>query len=244
MSVPSPFPPDQIQDTFDPRRSARHALALQVRELIDLMVDTEADETTLGEAEKTIRALIDRINRFGHHSPMDGFAESAVAGEEINQRFDMAGAMPVIFDRSPVMGLSNPVAPPLALRVEGDTVTGEVTFGGAYEGPPGFVHGGWIAATFDELLGMTQSLSGSGGMTGRLSITYRSPTPLRTPIRWEGRIERIDGRKIFTTGRSFVERNGEWVLTAEAEGLFISMTRERFARMAAERETERDATQP
>ena len=115
MSAPSPFPSDQTQDTFDPRRSARHALALQVRGLIDLMVDTEADETTLGEAAETIRALNDRINGFGHHSPLDGFAESAVAGEEMSQRFDMFGAMPVIFDRSPVMGLSNPVAPPLAL---------------------------------------------------------------------------------------------------------------------------------
>ena len=38
--------------------------------------------------------------------------------------------------------------------------------GPAYEGPPGCVHGGFIAAAFDEVLGSTQSLSGSPGMTG------------------------------------------------------------------------------
>ena len=37
----------------------------------------------------------------------------------------------------------------------------------AYEGPPGYVHGGWVALTFDEILGMTNIASGHPGMTGR-----------------------------------------------------------------------------
>ncbi len=38
-------------------------------------------------------------------------------------------------------------------------IVGSVTFTAAYEGPPGCVHGGYVAAAFDELLGVTQSLA-------------------------------------------------------------------------------------
>ena len=61
-------------------------------------------------------------------------------------------------------------------------IKGTVTFGSAYEGPPGHVHGGYVAAAFDELLGMTQSLGGMPGMTGTLTVRYRRPTPLRTEL--------------------------------------------------------------
>ena len=66
-------------------------------------------------------------------------------------------------------------------------------------------------------------------MTGRLSINYRSPTPLDTPLRWEGTMDRVDGRKIYTSGRVFNADTG--TLLAEAEGLFISVD---FARLTSE----------
>ena len=225
---------------IDARRAARHDLTRQLRHLIDALMNSEADEETWRSAVDTISALNTRFDSFGHRSSFEGYAESANAGDEISaHNFAAMASMSEIFDHSPVLGLANPTAPPLSLRLEGDKVLGEATFGGAYEGPPGCVHGGWIAATFDELLGMTQSLSGSAGMTGRLTVNYRSPTPLRVPIRWEGEIVRVDGRKIFTTGRSYVERGGQWTLTAEAEGLFISVPRERFQQMALDRDDSR-----
>ena len=45
---------------------------------------------------------------------------------------------------------------------------GVVTFGDAYEGPPGCVHGGFIAASFDEMLGFVAGATGKPGMTARL----------------------------------------------------------------------------
>ena len=97
----------------------------------------------------------------------------------------------------------------------------------SYEGPPGCVHGGFIAAAFDEVLGVAQSLSGNPGMTVNLSVDYRSPTPLEQPLVFRGRIKNIDGRKIWTTGTL---HHGE-VLCAEASGLFISMRSEVFERL-------------
>ena len=100
------------------------------------------------------------------------------------------------FDFSPLIGRSNPLAPPISLREENGRVLGEVTFGSAYEGPPGSLHGGYVAAAFDEVLGYAQSLTGSPGMTGRLEVSYRSPTPLHTPLRFEAWVESVEGRKI------------------------------------------------
>ena len=130
-------------------------------------------------------------------------------------------------DRSPFMGLMNPLAPPMTAWLEKkDTehgeICGRVVFSEPYEGPPGHVHGGYIAAVFDEVLGQAQSLSGRPGMTGRLSVSYRSPTPLFSDLRLRGWIEKIEGRKIFTHGTL---HHGD-TLCAEADGLFISMPSE------------------
>lgn len=135
-------------------------------------------------------------------------------------------------DRSPFYGQMNPVSMPMGLEIdqsfgEFGSVIGTGVFKEPYEGPPGHVHGGFVAGAFDEVLGMAQSLTGRPGMTGKLSITYRSPTPLHTPIVFKGWVEKVDGRKIFTKGTA---HNGE-VLCAEAEALFLSMPPELMDRL-------------
>ena len=127
-------------------------------------------------------------------------------------------------DRSPFYGAMNPISMPMVMSQdpsvgEFGAVIGVGTFTEPYEGPPGHIHGGFIAAAFDEVLGMAQSLTGRPGMTGTLSIKYRAPTPLNTPIVYKGWVDRVEGRKIFTKGQSF---NGD-TLCAEAEVLFLSM---------------------
>jgi acyl-coenzyme A thioesterase PaaI-like protein len=115
-----------------------------------------------------------------------------------------------------------------------------VTFGSAYEGPPGSVHGGFVAAAFDEVLGYVQSLGERPGMTGTLTVRYRLPTPLHTELRFEAELVGMEGRKIFTKAHVV----GEGRVCAEAEGIFISVARERFAELEAkraERERERGA---
>ena len=118
------------------------------------------------------------------------------------------------------------------LGVEDDRVVGEGVFGDAYEGPPGCVHGGFIAGAFDEVLGFTMSFTGLIGMTGRLTVHYRQPTPLHRPLRFEGRVDRVDGRKIFT--RASLHADG--VLRAEAEGLFIAVDPLVFERLMEARD--------
>lgn len=143
-------------------------------------------------------------------------------------------------DRSPMYGAMNPVSLPMTMGMRPDhgefgAVTGDAVFTELFEGPPGHCHGGFVAAAFDEVLGMAQSLTGRPGMTGKLSITYRSPTPLGVSIRFLGWVERVDGRKIFTKGTA---HNGE-TLCAEAEGLFLSMPAELIDRLRKGRDLDR-----
>ena len=69
-------------------------------------------------------------------------------------------------------------------------------------------------------------------MTGRLTVSYRSPTPLATELRFVGWLERVEGRKIFTRGELWAGDR----LCAEAEGLFISIKAGQFADLKAERD--------
>jgi len=134
------------------------------------------------------------------------------------------------FPFSPMIGLYSPLAPPLHCELRDGGVVGHTVLGAAYEGPPGCVHGGIIAGLFDELLGVANIAAGVGAMTGTLTVVYRSPTPLYTELRLEGRVHEMDGRKVHTRGTLHAGDR----LCAEAEGIFILVPHERFFAHTAE----------
>ncbi|MCB0970353.1 MAG: PaaI family thioesterase [Acidimicrobiales bacterium] len=206
---------------LSPRRSSLKELADAVRTLVDRLVATDAPDEVLAAATAEVSAAADRFSGY-HQGSLYGFSEMANAGDRPDP----------LYDHSPLIGIANPLAPPMTIRQEDDTIVAEATFGQAYEGPPGCVHGGYVAAAFDELLGATQSLSGAPGMTGTLSVRYESPTPLHEPLRLVGRLVGVERRKIFTEGTCYA---GERV-TATATGLFISMQPGQFLDLLAERE--------
>ena len=187
----------------------KRRLAAAMRLVIGRLVESNAPEDELRAAADALERYAERLAGHERLKRYEGFGESANAGD--------VGAF---FDQSPMIGLANPLAPPITIAQSGErSAIASVTFGSAYEGPPGSLHGGFVAATFDEVLGFVQSLGGNPGMTGTLTIRYRRPTPLHTELIIEGELLRIRGRKIFTEGRILADG----VVTAEAEGLFISI---------------------
>jgi acyl-coenzyme A thioesterase PaaI-like protein len=167
-----------------------------------------------------VRAPVEALSRAA--SAADAFADQLDALPERPRSWEVseAGLHPRDFVRfSPVSGVNNPIAPPLVMRVvetDGEQhIEGEITFGPAYEGPPGHCHGGWIAAIFDELLGFVQM---APGFTAYLKVDYRAPTPLNRELTLRGWIDHIDGRKRLIRGTCSLDG----VLLAEAEGLFIA----------------------
>lgn len=198
-------------------------LADAVRALIHEMVATTAPTEVFEGVAEELRAVARRFEPYPRQYLYQGVRESAIA-EAGAVGDDYEGP----FDLSPLLGRANPLAPPLRLEVHGDHVTGTATFGSAYEGPPGCVHGGFVAAAFDELLGLVQMLGGQPGMTGRLVVNYRSPTPLLTELTLRGRIDRVEGRKTICTGEILAGDQ----LCAEAEGLFVNVDFSRILALA------------
>lgn len=201
----------------------KRRLAAAMRVVISRLVETDAPEAELAAAADALERYASLLASHPRPNRYEGWAETSPAG-------DVAG----FFDHSPLIGLSNPLSPPIELRADADrkSVLGRAVFGAAYEGPPGCVHGGYVAAAFDEVLGFANALSGTPGMTGTLTVRYRRPTPLHTELRFEARYDRSEGRKIFTSGKLF---SGD-SLCAEADGIFIAVGVERFRALFEERQ--------
>ncbi len=213
-----------------PRRVEVRRLAQAMREIIEHLTSTTATTEELSAAADDLEGLAALLGSLPAGQQYQGFAEAAMAGGAVDPDDAERWAF---FDHSPFIGLANPMSPPMTLRYERDRVVCDVAFGSAYEGPPGCVHGGYVAAAFDELLGAAQSLSGTQGMTAHLGVDYRRPTPLHTPLRLEGWLDRREGRKIWARGT--IVADGE--LRAEAEALFIAFDPGRFAELLAARDT-------
>lgn len=204
---------------------ARFNFADEVRAVMTELLSTSASLDDVHTARQHVANAVALLGQRQHESNFAGLSEAALA------------TVGSFLDRSPVIGALNPLAVPMHVASEpdetGETIAvGRVNFGAAYEGPPGCVHGGFIAAAFDEVLGVAQSLSGNPGMTVNLTIDYRSPTPLYQQLVFRGWIRQVDGRKISTTGTL---HHGD-TLCAEASGLFVSMSPEVFMRLLKPRQ--------
>jgi acyl-coenzyme A thioesterase PaaI-like protein len=188
-----------------PRRQRKHALADQLRGLIGdlVMLDVEAvDEEQLTELEERVSLA---------RKAFIGLPD--VRGVGLHGSGDDAS----LFERSPLTGRSNALAAPLVLEFEGPVTRGHATYGEAYEGPPGLVHGGYVIAAFDDLLGVAQAASGVAGLTGTLEVKLRGGTPLHRRIDYEAGVLSQEGRKVVAWGRSYLDG----VLLCEATGIFI-----------------------
>jgi len=191
-------------------RKHRDRLADAVRRLIEHAVDSEVPDDEVAEIAAELEAIDSRLRRH----PRGAMQRKALP--DFND-------LQAIFRGDPVIGEHNPIAPPVAVVLDNGIIRGSANLGAPYEGPPGYVHGAIIAATFDMLLGLANVASGNPGMTGTLTVRYRRPTPLRTDLSFEARTGKRTGRKVIATGT--LHANGE--LTADAEGVFIALELDR-----------------
>lgn len=224
---------DEDEANLSAARVAKHRLVEQVRRLVDAAFQLDCGDVGYGvgvgdgsagystdDATDTDRAahfmalaadteaLADRIGA------LPRIPRAAVGGVNASQarRHDT-----LLVERSTINGRANPLAPPMRMWADGDLVRGEAYFTAPYEGPAGRVHGAWVAACFDEILGCAQGASGAFGFTGTLTVTLRRATPLYTTITYEAGFSHREGRKIHGWGRCYADGR----LTAEAAGVFV-----------------------
>lgn len=115
---------------------------------------------------------------------------------------------------------SNPQALPLDIHFDGDTATARTTANALYEGPPGTVHGGFLAHLLDVILGTLVQAREVRGLTANLDLHYRAPTPLDVPLDLHARVVETQGRRIIAEG--WVEHDGQ--RTVEARGTFVDVS--------------------
>ena len=84
------------------------------------------------------------------------------------------------------IGAYNPSFPEYYFdHLDAENAGGRVVFPLVYEGPPGLVHGGFLAVFFDCVIQHHNCVTGMSGKTRGLSVTYRRPTPLLTELRFD-----------------------------------------------------------
>ena len=190
-----------------PAQHAARDTATAVRRLIRELESTPASIDELAELTNEINRLVEVLAQSG--------SDSSASSEKTSVAYQAHR----LRERSPFIGRANPVALPLVVEFVEGGIDAIANFSTLYEGPPGCLHGGYIAGIFDEVLGAAQTYSGHAGMTGRLTVHYRSPTPLNTDLHLRARLESVSGRKILCKGTLHA---GD-VLCAEAEGLFVAV---------------------
>lgn len=214
--------------TETPQRLAQRQLAHALRALNERVVS----HCGTAEEMQALAAQVDELRiRVEQTAPITPYLDYAMqqtallaAGEPREDQQTQRDRWTDYFDLSMIIGRTNPLSPPVQLDLHEEKITGVVTCGRQYEGPPGCVHGGYIAAVFDELLGCAQSLSGDHGMTVNLDVTYVSPTPLHTPLELEAWVQSVDGRKIIAEGTM----SAHGAETARATGIFVSIDGSKF----------------
>ena len=88
----------------------------------------------------------------------------------------------VYLDHSRDVGTYNACFPDYELDAHDDRAEGRVEFPLVYEGPPGVVHGGFLAVFFDCVLQQLNCDMGAAGKTRSLALRYRRPVPILTEL--------------------------------------------------------------
>jgi acyl-CoA hydrolase len=100
-----------------------------------------------------------------------------------------------------ICGTGHPTG--LRLRLfagEGISTYAEVDVTDVHQGQPGRIHGGLLAAAFDEMMGAVNWLVGPPTLTGRLDVVYRAPVPVGRMLFFRAWSAGIDRRKSFVAG--------------------------------------------
>jgi acyl-coenzyme A thioesterase PaaI-like protein len=165
-------------------------LAAALRDLTDTVL---ALEHTSPELEALVQTVRDAQRQLAAQAPAD--LRPRVGDDPDDDRR-------VYVDHGDAIGEYNPCFPRYTLLVDDDGAHGTVEFPISYEGPPGIVHGGFLAVFFDCALQELNCALGLAGKTAELSLRFRRPAPLLTPLAF--RIERVvDERRITAHAELF-----------------------------------------
>jgi len=163
-------------------------LASLIREVTGLVLSLETPNPALARLAAALQSAAVELRTLAPADP----------SPRVGPKADSNGRAYV--DHSRDIGAYNPCFPTYEMQVDGNRASGTVAFPIVYEGPPGLVHGGFLALFFDSVVQQHNCDLGLAGKTTSLSLTYRRPTPLLATLQFE--VEReVQERRIVSTAR-------------------------------------------
>jgi hypothetical protein len=118
---------------------------------------------------------------------------------------DDDGSRRIYLDHATDIGAFNPCFPEYHFdHFDDETASGRVAFPLVYEGPPGLVHGGFLAVFFDCVMQHQNCLAGLSGKTRSLKVTFRRPAPVLTDLRFDIARSEVE-RGITSTARLLLD---------------------------------------
>ena len=197
------------------RRAAVATLGAQVRELVDAVVSTEVETGELERCAAQVAALTEALGARRRERNRPAAVDDLLGGVRMY---------------NPVVGAGSPLAPPLDVELGAGTAVAGCTLGLTYEGPPTYVHGGVSALLADQVLGSAVASSGNPGMTTELTLRYRRPVPLRTPLLVSAETVDVSGRWVRATGAIAAAERPDRPLV-EVQGTFTCLRPDQARRL-------------
>jgi len=202
-----PFASEEITPPISEEWEAKRRVSDAIKQLSEVLVTSSPDIQKMHDIAARLEST---AGEFSHSPRLYGRMDWIESGEH-------GSFGQVSHELNPLGGYANPVAPPVNTWFEGDKALGHCLCGWVYEGPPGSVHGGYVAAIFDQFMGVAQKLGDQPGMTGYLHVNYHARTPLNTDLNLEAKLVKVEGRKTIIAATM---RAGD-TLTASCEALFV-----------------------
>ncbi|WP_421118971.1 PaaI family thioesterase [Aquihabitans daechungensis] len=176
----------------DPLDAARLRVADRLRALAAHLATGELGVDELDDLEALLAPLTPEV---GTGPASTWFGRAVRAGE----------ASASGHDRHPFGSGQSAVFPPLTMVVDGSRLVASTRLGAAWEGPPGLVHGGFLAAAFDMACSTLAAALLGPSVTRTLTTRYLRPTFLDADLRYEIEAGPIEGRLVEIRGRLFAD---------------------------------------
>ena len=187
--------------------------AAGVRELAHALSAHDADEAALARVAEAVAAATRELEAAPRRERiLPKFGELVVLSPEARGRHPM--------DDRGVAGSANPMAVEFVPRQLAEEAIVDVVFGPAFEGAPGRVHGGMVAAVFDDLMGYALAHVKQPGFTGRICVEFRAPVPTETLVEFRARVRGQEGRKLYVDGDARLD--DKVLATADATMILVA----------------------
>lgn len=200
-----------MDDATDPIDVARRGVAERLRSLADHLASGDLGVDELGELQAALGPLLPAPD----DGPISSWFGRAIAAEDAPEQ---------AHDRHAFARGQSAVYPPIDLELDGTTLVATTRLGAAWEGPPGVVHGGFLAAGFDMACSSLAAALLGPSVTRSLHTRYLKPTFLGAELRYEIEAGPIEGRLLELRGRLLADGT----VTLRGHAQFAALAAERF----------------